>query len=115
MKTLPQTIFLLINLRCRPQKRRSSLTRRDHRSTASTYEIMGRATAEVGNVSALVSHCEDAVEMLRIEAENVGGDALINVSCSSRSFGAGAAGTIISFKDRQEALKVLRDTKAVLK
>jgi len=79
------------------------------------YEIMGRATAETGNVSALVSHCQDAIELLRIEAENVGGDALINVSCSGGSYGANATGTIISFKNRQEALKVLRDIKAVLK
>jgi hypothetical protein len=79
------------------------------------YEIMGRAMAEVSDVSALESFCEDAIELLQIETERVGGDALINVSCSSRSFGASADGTIISFKNRQEALKVLRDIKAVLK
>jgi len=79
------------------------------------YEIMGRAVSEVSDVSALESHCENAIEMLRIETERVGGDAVINVSCSSRSFGANADGAIISFKNRQEALKVLRDIKAVLK
>jgi hypothetical protein len=79
------------------------------------YEIMGRAMAEVSDVSALESHCENAIEMLRIEAERVGGDALINISCSARSYGASADGTIISFKNRQEALKALRDIKAVLK
>ena len=79
------------------------------------YEIMGRAMAEVSNVSALSSHCEDAIEMLRYETEKVGGDALINISCSSRTFDASASGTIISFKNRQEVLKVLRDIKAVLK
>jgi hypothetical protein len=79
------------------------------------YEIMGRAMAEVSNVSALASHCEDAIEMLRYETEKVGGDALIHVSCSSGAYDASASGTIISFKNRQEALRVLRDIKAVLK
>ena len=79
------------------------------------YEIMGRAVADVSNVSALASHCKDAIEMLRFETEKVGGDALINVSCSSGTFDASASGTIISFKNRQEVLKVLRDIKAVLK
>jgi hypothetical protein len=53
--------------------------------------------------------------MLRFEAERVGGDALINVSCSSGAFDASASGTIISFKNREEAIKVLKDIKAVLK
>ena len=79
------------------------------------YEIMGRAESEVSHVSALVSHCKDAIEMLRYEAENVGGDALIDVSCTSSSFDAAAKGTIISFKNRKEALKALKDIKAVLK
>lgn len=79
------------------------------------YEIMGKASAEATNVSALSSHCKDTIEMLRFETEKVGGDALIDVSCSSGSFGASASGTIISFKNRQEALKVLREIKAVLK
>ena len=79
------------------------------------YEIMGRAVAEVNDVSALAPHCKDAIEMLRFETEKVGGDALINVSCNSESFRASAVGTIISFKNRQEALKVLRDIKAILK
>jgi len=79
------------------------------------YEIMGRAVAKVSNVSALSSHCKDAIDLLRLEAEKVGGDALINVSCSSGAFDANASGTIISFKNRQEGLKVLRDIKAVLK
>ena len=79
------------------------------------YEIMGEASAQVSNVSAIPAHCKDAIDMLRYETEKVGGDALINVSCNSGSFGAGASGTIISFKNRQEVLKVLRDIKAVLK
>ncbi len=79
------------------------------------YEIMGKASAETSNVSALASHCKDTIEMLRFETEKVGGDALINVSCSSGSYGASASGTIISFKNRPEALKALRDIKAVLK
>jgi hypothetical protein len=79
------------------------------------YEVMGRADSEVGNVSALYAHCKDAMEMLRFEAEKVGGDALIGVSCTSETFKASANGTVITFKNREEALKVLKDIKAVLK
>jgi len=79
------------------------------------YEVMGRADSEVSDVTALVSHCNDAIEMLRYEAEKVGGDALIDVSCTSGAFNASANGTVISFKNRKEALKVLKDIKAVLK
>jgi len=79
------------------------------------YEVMGRADSEVSNVTALVSHCKDATEMLRFEAENVGGDALIDVSCTSGTFNATANGTVISFKNRGEALKALKEIKAVLK
>ena len=76
---------------------------------------MGRADSEVSNVSALVPHCKDAIEMLRYEAEIVGGDALIDVSCTSGTFNASANGTVITFKNHGEALKVLKDIKAVLK
>jgi uncharacterized protein YbjQ (UPF0145 family) len=76
---------------------------------------MGRARSEVSNVTALVSHCKDAIEMLRFEAEKVGGDALIDISCKSGTFDASASGTIILFKNREEALKVLKEIKAVLK
>ncbi len=79
------------------------------------YEVMGKAESEVSHVSALAPHCKDAIEMLRYEAENVGGDALINVSCTSGSFKANATGTIISFKNRKEALRALKEIKAVLK
>jgi len=79
------------------------------------YEVMGRAVSEVSHVSSLVSHCEDAFEMLRYEAEKVGGDALIDVSCTMGTFDARAGGTIIAFKNREEALKVLKDINAVLK
>jgi hypothetical protein len=79
------------------------------------YEVMGRADSQVSHVSALVSHCKDAIEMLRYEAEIVGGDALIDVSCTSGTFNATANGTIITFKNRGEALKALKDIKAVLK
>jgi hypothetical protein len=79
------------------------------------YEVMGRATSEVSNVTALAFHCKDAIEMLRFETEKVGGDALIDVSCSSETFNASAAGTIIAFKNRDEALKALKDIKAILK
>ena len=79
------------------------------------YEVMGRADSEVSNVSALDSHCKDAIEMLRYEAEIVGGDALIDVSCTSGLFDASANGTVITFKDRVEAFKVLKEINAVLK
>jgi len=79
------------------------------------YEVMGRAESDVSHVSALVSHCKDAIDMLRYEAENVGGDAVIDVSCTSGTFNASANGTVITFKNREEALKVLKDIKAVLK
>jgi len=79
------------------------------------YEVMGRAVSEVSDVTSIYSHCEDAIERLRFEAETVGGDALINVSCTSRKFNANAEGTIITFKNREEALRVLKDIKAVLK
>jgi len=79
------------------------------------YEGMGRAVSEAGEVSSLVSNCEDAIERLCFEAESVGGDALIDVSCTEGTFNASADGTIITFKNREEALKVLKDIKAVLK
>ena len=79
------------------------------------YEVMGRADSQVSNLTALASHCNDAIEMLRYEAEKVGGDALIDVSCTSGTFDASANGTIITFKNREEALKVLKDINAVLK
>ena len=79
------------------------------------YEVMGKAESEVSNVTALEAHCKDALEMLRFETEKVGGDALIDVTCSSGTFDAKATGTIIAFKNRQEALKVLKEIKAVLK
>ena len=79
------------------------------------YEVMGKASSEVSHVSALAPHCSDATEMLRLEAENVGGDALIDFSCTSGTFNASANGTVIIFKNREEALKVLKDIKAVLK
>ena len=79
------------------------------------YEVMGRAEGEVSHVSALVSHCKEAIKWLRYEAETVGGDALIDVSCTSGTFNATAKGTVISFKNREEALKVLKEIKAILK
>jgi hypothetical protein len=52
---------------------------------------------------------------LRFEAENVRGDALIDVSCTSGTFNLSANGTVITFKNPEEALKVLKDIKAALK
>ena len=79
------------------------------------YEVMGRAVSEASEVSSVVSNCKDAIERLRFEAERVGGDALIDVSCTEGKFNASANGTIIAFKNRKEALKVLKDINAVLK
>lgn len=79
------------------------------------YEIMGKAESEVSHVSALSAHCKEAIKWLRYEAETVGGDALIDVSCASQNFGATATGTVISFKNRKEALKVLKEIHAVVK
>jgi hypothetical protein len=79
------------------------------------YEVMGRAEGKVSDVTALVSHCKEAIKMLRYEAEKVGGDALIDVSCTSGAFDATASGTVISFYNRNEALKALKEIKAILK
>lgn len=79
------------------------------------YQVMGKAEGKVSHVTALLPHCKDAIEMLRYETENVGGDALIDVSCTSDAFTGTAQGTVISFKSRVEALKALKEIKAILK
>jgi hypothetical protein len=78
------------------------------------YEIMGKVTARIENPTALRSHCKDAADMLRYEAQTVGADALVNVSCSSDTFGASATATAIAFRNKEEALKILREIKAIL-
>jgi len=78
------------------------------------YEIMGKVNSKIENISSLQKHCKDAIEMLRYEAEIVGADALIDVSCSSNKYGAQAFGTAILFKSREEALKALNDMRAIL-
>lgn len=78
------------------------------------YEIMGKVDSKIENVSSFEKHCKDAIEMLRYQAEVVGADALINVSCSPGKYSAEAFGTAIIFKSREEALKVLKDIKAIL-
>jgi hypothetical protein len=78
------------------------------------YEIMGKVRSQADNLSSLQNHCKDAIELLRHEAENVGADALINVSCSPDKYSAGASGTAITFRDREQALKFLKDMKAIL-
>jgi hypothetical protein len=77
------------------------------------YEIMGKVNSQIENITSLQKHCKDAIEMLRYEAEVVGADALINVSCSRDKYSAEASGTAIIFKSREEALKVLKDIKAI--
>ena len=78
------------------------------------YEIMGKVRSQANNLTILQNHCKDAIELLRYEAENVGADALINVSCSPDNYSAGASGTAITFRDREQALKCLKDMKAIL-
>jgi len=78
------------------------------------YEIMGKVMSQINNITIFQKHCKDAIEMLRYEAENVGADALINISCSSDKYSANASGTAITFKNRGQALKVLKDIKAIL-
>lgn len=80
----------------------------------SHYEIMGNVNCKIENLTSFQKHCKDAIEMLRYEAETVGADALINVSCSRGTYGAEASGTAIIFKSREEALKVLKEIKAIL-
>ena len=78
------------------------------------YEIMGKVTSQIDNITIFQKHCKDAIEMLRYEAEKVGADALINVSCSPDKYSANATGAAITFKDREQTLKVLKDIKAIL-
>jgi len=78
------------------------------------YEIMGKVRSQVENLSSLQNHCKDAIDMLRYEAESVGADALIDISCSPEKFSAQAFGTAIAFRNREEVLKVLTDIKAIL-
>jgi hypothetical protein len=78
------------------------------------YEIMGTVRSQADNITTLQNHCKDAIAMLRYEAQNVGADALINVSCSRDKYSAGASGTAITFRDREQALKLLKDMKAIL-
>jgi hypothetical protein len=78
------------------------------------YEIMGKVRSQADNLTIFQNHCKDAIELLRYEAENVGADALINVSCSPDNFSAGASGTAITFRDREQALKLLKDMKAII-
>ena len=78
------------------------------------YEIMGKVNSEINNLLRFQRHCKDALDMLRYETEVVGADALINVSCKKGKYSAQASGTAIIFKNREEALKVLEEIKAVL-
>lgn len=78
------------------------------------YEIMGNVMSQIDNITMLQNHCKDAIERLRYEAETVGADALIDVSCDSSNFSAEATGKAITFKSREQALKVLKDIKAIL-
>ena len=78
------------------------------------YEIMGKVNSKIDNPSILQKRCKDAVEMLRYEAEIVGADALINVSCSGDKNSEVAFGTAITFKSREETLRVLKNINAIL-
>jgi uncharacterized protein YbjQ (UPF0145 family) len=78
------------------------------------YEVMGNVRSKIENITSLRNHCKDAIEMLRYETENVGADALINVSCRQEKYGAQATGSAILFNDREQALRILQDIKAIL-
>ncbi len=78
------------------------------------YEIMGKVESQIENLTSVQRHCKDAIEMLRYETEVVGADALMNVSCKRDTYGAKATGTAISFKNREQALKLLGEMKAIL-
>jgi uncharacterized protein YbjQ (UPF0145 family) len=78
------------------------------------YEIMGNVMSKIDNLTIFQKHCKDAIEMVRYEVETVGADAVINVSCSSDKYSAEAFGTAITFKSREQALKVLKDIRAIL-
>ena len=78
------------------------------------YQIMGTVNSQIENVSVFQKHCKDAIEMLRYEAEAVGADALMNVSCSLDKYGASASGSAITFNNRAQALQALKDIRAIL-
>jgi uncharacterized protein YbjQ (UPF0145 family) len=78
------------------------------------YEVLGNVSSKIENITSLRNHCKDAIEMLRYETENVGADALINVSCRQEKYSAHATGSAILFKNREQALSILQDIKAIL-
>jgi hypothetical protein len=78
------------------------------------YEIMGKVNSKIDNPIILEKKCKDAVEMLRYEAQVVGADALINVSCSWDKNSEMASGIAITFKSREETLRVLKNINAIL-
>jgi hypothetical protein len=78
------------------------------------YDILGKVTSEVENMLKFEKHCQDAIKLIRFEAETVGADALINVSCRSGEFDAKAQGTAIAFKNREEAMSILGAIGAIL-
>ena len=78
------------------------------------YEIMGRVNSKVDSPPILQERCKDAIETLRSEAEILGADGLINVSCNWDVNREEASGTAIFFKNRGETLRVLKDIKAIL-
>jgi len=78
------------------------------------YQIMGTVNSRIENITTFQRHCKHAMEMLLYEAEVVGADALMNVSCSRDKYGAAASGTAITFNSRDQALKVLKDSNAIL-
>ncbi len=78
------------------------------------YEIMGKVNSRIDHPGLLVKRCKEALDALRYEAEVVGADALINVSCSGDKNSEEAFGTAIIFKSREETLRVLKDINAIL-
>ena len=78
------------------------------------YEIMGNVNSKINNPPILQERCKEAIETLRYEAEVLGADGLINVSCRWDTKGEEASGTAIIFKSREETSRVLKDIKAIL-
>lgn len=78
------------------------------------YEYLGEVRSSVDNLTVFENRCKGAIELLRVEARQMGADALINVSCGRSMFGAGASGKAIIFKDRDECMKILKEIGAYL-
>ena len=78
------------------------------------YETMGIVRSNVDNLTVFENRIRGAMEKVRNEARSIGADALINVSCGKSGFGSACHGYAISFKDREECLRRLKEIGAVI-